>query len=612
MNSPIGEASVRNCTLYASRRDRFAGERSDLTERWNRVANLRLIAFVAFAACAVWAIWARRWPPVVPAVLALVAFVVLVVVHRQLGQRRLRASILHDLNDEAEKRVRRAWVDLPLRHGFRATPDHPFAADLDLFGRASVFHLLETVETPMGNTRLRGWLLRPASPTEVKDRQEAVAELAPLLDWRQELALAGRLAGEKRPDPAPFLQWAEGEPWLAHRRGLVWAARASVGLLVLTGALAIAGILGFPLWGVFLVLNLMLSQVLGHCAREPIGLAAAQHHALVGYAEVLAHLDAQHAEAPLLRRLRERLESDHRPAHEQVRRLHRLTAWAVPPGSIAYLPLQALACWDIHVLDALERWQTTSGRQVREWLETIGIVESLAALAGLAHDEPEWAFPVVDMNATRFEARALGHPLLADVVRVANDVDVGPPGTFLLVTGSNMSGKSTLLRAIGVNIVLAGAGGPVCASSLRTPPVSLWTSVRVQDSLERGVSFFMAELLRLKQIVDAAGDVEPGGPRRFYLLDEILQGTNTAERQIAARRIVRGLVDRGAIGAVSTHDLTLAEGPELSGVAHLVHFRDTVAETADGPSMGFDYTLRPGLATSTNALRLMELVGFDL
>jgi DNA mismatch repair ATPase MutS len=144
------------------------------------------------------------------------------------------------------------------------------------------------------------------------------------------------------------------------------------------------------------------------------------------------------------------------------------------------------------------------------------------------------------------------------------------------------------------------------------PPVSLWTSVRVQDSLERGVSFFMAELLRLKQIVDAARRVNPGEPRLFYLLDEILQGTNTAERQIAARRIIHGLVDYGAIGAVSTHDLTLAEGPELSSLAHLVHFRDIVADTEAGPSMGFDYTLRPGLATSTNALRLMELVGFDL
>jgi len=181
------------------------------------------------------------------------------------------------------------------------------------------------------------------------------------------------------------------------------------------------------------------------------------------------------------------------------------------------------------------------------------------------------------------------------------------------VTGSNMSGKSTLLRAIGVNAVLAGAGGPVCAGGLRLPPVALWTSVRVQDSLERGVSFFMAELQRLKLVVDAARlRRELGGPRVLYLLDEILQGTNTVERQIAARRIIAFLVATGAIGAVSTHDLALADAPELAASVRPVHFTDTVGDGLSRPLMSFDYRLRPGVATTTNALRLMELVGLDL
>jgi DNA mismatch repair ATPase MutS len=206
---------------------------------------------------------------------------------------------------------------------------------------------------------------------------------------------------------------------------------------------------------------------------------------------------------------------------------------------------------------------------------------------------------------------------LPAATRVVNDVVVGPPGTFLLVTGSNMSGKSTLLRAIGVNVVLAGAGGPVCAGGLRLPPVALWTSVRVQDSLERGVSYFMAELQRLKLVVDAARlQHERGGTQRvpslLYLLDEILQGTNTVERQIAARRIIAFLVASGAIGAVSTHDLALADAPELSAGTRPVHFTDTVGDGAGRPVMSFDYRLRPGVATTTNALRLMELVGLDL
>jgi DNA mismatch repair ATPase MutS len=254
-----------------------------------------------------------------------------------------------------------------------------------------------------------------------------------------------------------------------------------------------------------------------------------------------------------------------------------------------------------------------AGRHAREWLEALGEAEALSALAGLLHANPDWALPAIDPSADRVEAKEIGHPLIPGDKRVTNDVEVGPPSTFLLVTGSNMSGKSTLLRSIGVNVVLANAGGPVCAQALTLPPVALWTSMRIEDSLEMGVSYFMAELQRLKAVVEAAHTVRAGGERRLlYLLDEILQGTNTAERQIAARRIILHLVHEGAIGAVSTHDLNLAENPEVAEAARLVHFTETIHRGPEGLEMTFDYKLRPGIATSTNALKLMEIVGLDL
>ena len=190
-------------------------------------------------------------------------------------------------------------------------------------------------------------------------------------------------------------------------------------------------------------------------------------------------------------------------------------------------------------------------------------------------------------------------------------MEIGPPGTFLLVTGSNMSGKSTLLRAVGANVVLAQAGGPVCAEGLSLPPLELWTSMRVEDSLVEGVSLFMAELQRLREVVDAArkSRSDREGRHLLYLLDEVLQGTNTAERQIAARQILRHLLEEGALGAVTTHDLTLADAPDLRERARAVHFREEVHRAGGEPSLSFDYRLRPGLATSTNALELMEIVG---
>jgi DNA mismatch repair ATPase MutS len=269
--------------------------------------------------------------------------------------------------------------------------------------------------------------------------------------------------------------------------------------------------------------------------------------------------------------------------------------------------LQLVFLWDFQVVRGLERWRTRTGVAVRGWLAALGEVEALAALATLRHDNPDWQFPeILEEGPARMEAASLGHPLLPRARRVSNDVQVGPPGSFLLITGSNMSGKSTLLRAIGLGAVLAQAGAPVCAAAMRLTTVRPHTSMRIHDSLEAGLSFFMAELMRLKAIVEAAR--APGAPL-LYLLDELLQGTNTAERQIAARTIISHLLERGAIGAVTTHDLALADTPALADAARAVHFTETVEPGPGGGAMTFDYRLRPGLATSANALKLMEMLG---
>ena len=279
-----------------------------------------------------------------------------------------------------------------------------------------------------------------------------------------------------------------------------------------------------------------------------------------------------------------------------------------------HYPLNIFTLWDIHVLVRLERWKEKRGAALRGWMTALGRTDALSALAGLTHAHPDWAFPEIADGQTggpaRLEATGLGHPLLAPESAVHNDVTLGPPGSLLLVTGSNMSGKSTLLRAIGANVILAGAGGPVCAEAMALPVADLRTSMRIRDSLEEGISYFMAELRRLKAVCDAASAASDRPV--LYLLDEILQGTNTAERQIAARRILHHLLDQHAIGAVTTHDLTLADAEDLEDRAVLVHFRESVETPEHGPPIAFDYRLRPGLATSTNALRLMEIMGLAL
>jgi DNA mismatch repair ATPase MutS len=275
-----------------------------------------------------------------------------------------------------------------------------------------------------------------------------------------------------------------------------------------------------------------------------------------------------------------------------------------------YLPLQIVFLYDFHILCLLEAWQNEFGVHARAWFRALGKLEALSSLATLAHDYPGWTIPNIDASTKRFQARELAHPLLPDQSRVANNVEFGPLGTFLLVTGSNMSGKSTLLRAIGVNAVLAQAGAPVCAARLSMPPLALATSMRVRDSLEGGVSFYMAELLRLKQIVVQDRSAGPrNGRLLLYLLDEILMGTNSKERHIAVIRVMEHLLRHDTTGAISTHDLDLATSRPLAAACCCVHFRETLHDERAEQIMTFDYRLWPGIATTSNALKLLEIVG---
>lgn len=611
MTDPDSTPSTESEAIYKARTAQFREDHDALAGAEQRLSNLRLIAGFVFLTALIW--FVLKLPPVaiVVAVLSGVVFSWLIVRHRRTAQARIRAGLLRDINQEALHRIARNWQDLPLNGDNQIPAGHAFATDLDVIGRASLFHLLDTTATSIGAARLSDWLITLVDPVETRRRQLAVQELAPLIAWRQELQMLGRLTQPDRRDPTAFLEWAESEPILPDNAWILWLARFGAAATVGIVLLAILRLVPPPVVVFPLIANLIIGLWGGHLIGNRVNVAREQHQALKSYSQILRHIDTQSFSSPLMAELLDQLGSRDRPAHLEVSRLGRITSFAVPRSAISHFGLQALGNWDIHVLDGLERWQQDNGQHVRQWLEIIGTVEALSALAGLAGDNPTWVFPDIDERHTTFDATQLGHPLIAATVRVCNDVHVGPPGTFLLVTGSNMSGKSTLLRSIGINIVLASVGGPCCAHALTTAPFDLWTSVRVTDSLEAGVSFYMAELLRLKSVYEAAAVASRQHRPFCYLLDEILQGTNSAERQIAAREIISRLIGLGAIGAVSTHDLHLADSPELAESAVPVHFSDQFSEGPEGMVMSFDYQLRAGVATSTNALNLMRIVGFE-
>ena len=613
---------------YEARAATHGIHRNAELKRSLQISRARLTVFLVGCGCVIWTIAHRGgsgWL-LLDAALVIV-FGVLVAWHARVEDRAAWHDALQIVSLRAAARIERRWDDLPPAE-VPASIDllhHPYAVDLDLFGRASLFQWLGPAATARGSWTLASWLLGAADRDVLLARQTAVGELAPMGDWREQLAAHGELARDARlADIDAFLAWAEGPAWsttfaVPVTRGphttvvpaamylIVLALTASIWILL---ALFLLDVTDAAFWLMPLVAGVVLSFAYASRVYRAFNRAGAGQQALSRYAALFEHATAIRFESPLLRGLHDRLSVESKSAAACMRRLNRLLGWAElrSGAGIFHFMIQALTLWDFHVLFALERWRSATGRHVRDWLDAVGEMDALSSLAIARHDNPGWAMPRLDDERV-LDAVALGHPLIDDDRRICNDVTVGPPGTLLLVTGSNMSGKSTLLRAIGLNTVLAQAGSCVCAERLRLPACDLQSSIRVQDSLELGLSYFMAALARLKGVVDAAEHPRRQGRVLFYLLDEILQGTNSVERGIAVRAVARHLLDAGAIGVMTTHDLSLAGEEPLKSSARLVHFTETVDDCG---AMRFDYCLREGLATSRNALRLMQIIGIDL
>ncbi len=600
-------AYVASATRYAAERDREAAVSL-------RISRLRLATFLPAAACVLWVL-TRGFTiaPVVIGALLFAAFGVLVVWHARVEERVAWFDALRLVNVRAEARVVRDWKTLPSvdQPPGLDLASHPYALDLDVFGRASLYQWLGPAATAGGAARLSDWLLHTVDASEIEARQAAAEALAREPEWREQLAARGLLAAEaSAPQMTTFLEWAEGShPFGRYAtlvRVVVLTLTVSMWVLILLHAL---GVIAAAFWLLPMFAGMILSFALAWPITTAFDRAGGGQFALRGYARLFAHAETVVATAPRLALLRDQLTAAGAPASRCMHRLNRILGFGDlrRGAAIFHFFIQALTLWDFHVLDALERWRVSTGMRVRGWLDALAQLDAHALVAAVRADNPEWVLPAIVADP-RIDASSLGHPLIPDDRRVPNDVTVGPPGTLLLITGSNMSGKSTLLRAIGLNAVLAQTGAAVCATRFQMPQVDVQTSIRVQDSLELGLSYFMAALARLKGVVDAAEHERPGRVL-LYLLDEILQGTNSAERGIAVRAVARHLLDAGAIGAMTTHDLNLAGEEPLRSAAQLVHFTEIVDEQG---TMRFDYRLRPGLATSRNALRLMQMIGISL
>jgi hypothetical protein len=485
-------------------------------------------------------------------------------------------------------------------------PGHLYSEDLDLFGKGSLFELLSMARTRAGEDFLAGWLLAPASLDEVAARHEAVRELRGMLDLREDLAVLGATVRSGL-DPDAAARWGQA-PEVLFPAGARFLAPVFAAAVVILFGLYMAGVFTRTPFLAGLLLEMGYAFfVVGAPTQRVTHAVESPSHDLLLLAELLRRLEQETFRAPLLQKLHARLKAgSEQNVSSQITRLGRLGERLDWTENLIFGPIAFALLWTAQVAMAIERWRRVWGGHIGEWIDIAGEFEALCSLAGYSYERPADVFPeLADIPGGWFEAQALAHPLMPDAHAVRNDVQLCGETRLWIVSGSNMSGKSTLLRTIGINTVLAWAGAPVRAARLKISPLSLGVSIRVLDSLQDGRSRFYAEITRLREIVALTS-----GPRPvLFLLDELLSGTNSHDRRIGAAGIVQALIDRGAIGLITTHDLALAHiADALPGRAINVHFVDTL----QNGELHFDYRLQPGVVERSNALDLMRSVGLEV
>lgn len=620
------ESLHQNPTAEYETRARARREQVELlTSRENRISKTRLAVFivgivVAWIAVAEGAISA--WWILIPAVL----FIVLVVLHDRAIAARQRFERAAAFNERGLARLQDRWAGSgPAGERFR-DPHHPYAGDLDILGNASLFQLLCNAGTAGGEEKLAAWLLAGAETEEILSRQQAVTELRPQIDLREDLAILGHTL-DSQFKSSRLAEWAGAPPVIFSRwerfTAPVLATLSSIALLlafpsVVRALIALsdpelaASIEGNPLMRVgslpFLVMMILqlafafrLSRRVGEVV-EGVDRAGGD---LSLISKILERMERERFSSPRLADLRKRLDAEGEPPSKRIARLNRLIDLLESRRNQFFYPIAALWLWTTQLAFGIERWRNGSGPSITTWIDAVSEFEALGSIAAFSWEHPDYPFPEIAADGPTVRGIALGHPLIPQDRRIANDLSLDGETRLLLVSGSNMSGKSTMLRTVGTNTVLALAGAPVCATSLTVSPIRIGASIQINDSLQEGSSHFYAEISRLKQVVELAR----GEASLLFLLDEILHGTNSHDRRIGAEAVIRSLIELGAIGLVTTHDLALAriaEQPELR--AQNVHFADHME---DG-RMAFDYRMRPGVVEKSNALALMRAVGLDV
>jgi hypothetical protein len=588
---------------YTKRIENFRLKTGQLQKLENRLSLLRLITFISGIILFFGLISLTITGAIVSLIIFLIIFAWLVKRHAVTEHQRQFYGHLETINQLEYNCLEGSYFKYEAGSAY-IDRDHPNSYDLDLFGHASVYQYINRTTSKPAADMLASWLKTPAGMKEIYLRQDAVAELNPLIDWRQKLLTLGYANNHAGMDPGELLNWTTGENYFPGRKYLKTITILLSTLGIVATALVISGMPPVILLPV-LIINFMFYFSQGKKISRLHAQVSKYSDMLTMYASTIELIEKEQFGSEKLQNLHQ-VFAGIIPASVKIKKLAKqVSRLDARLNVMVSIPLNLFFFWDIHCCLALEKWKTTHSDEIVQWLKAMAEFEVLACFANMAHNNPEWVMPRIIPGYFEFKAKNAGHPLIPKERRINNSLEIDKSGKIILVTGSNMSGKSTFLRTCGVNTVLALCGSPVCADSFTISHVDVFSSMRISDSLEDNTSSFYAELKKLAAIIKEAEHNQ----RVFLLLDEILRGTNSNDRYTGSVALIRQLIDYGTVGIVATHDLKLADlADELKGKIDNYHFDVKI----EGEELYFDYKLNPGICTSLNASILMKKMGIRI
>lgn len=571
----------------------------------DRIVLWRTLSFIAAAGLIVYGFTTEKLAYAAISLPLLVVFLWLVVNQQKVKEQIVYLNNIIGINETALDRLAWKWTGFSNTGQQFINPEHPYTTDLNIFGQGSLFQHIACTTSYRGDQALAGILDNQPGYQKIFQRQQAIQDLAGRLQWRQNFQALGMGKAVQRENPVKLIEWARGIPSnLINKKylPLVWLLPAITISILILWAYNIA-----PLYLLLALLAVQSGIVVSTSKKVRRAFTPAERFApeLENYAALLKCIETEDFNAPLLLDLKDKLKSGKETASKQVKIFSGIADRIKLRYSFIHIVINILTLYDLYNFIKLEEWKGKNGLALKRWLDVIGEFEALSSLAGMAYDNPDWMYPEIVDGPPLFEATDLGHPLISRDARVPNDVSFPGPGTIFVITGSNMSGKSTYLRTIGINLILAYAGAPVCAGRMRCSVMNVYSSMQIHDNLEQRISTFYAELKRIKVIVDAAVAGQPV----LVLLDEIFKGTNSRDRITGAKTVVKKLCSLSVLGLITTHDLELGVlEEECPRCVSNYHFTDEIT----GNQINFDYRLKPGLSQTTNAIALMRMVGIDL